>query len=262
MSFQPFAEGSLGMERREYELIRKVQGHHWWWEGRRRIIKAVLDRHLDRSRPLNIADIGSGYGANIPLLLRYGEVTALESDTEALAHIGREYAGRVRTLRWQSPEPLEMRFDLMLLADVLEHFPDDAGVAQWIWDHLAEGGQVMITVPAHQFLWTEMDEVVHHFRRYSRDRLHDLFSKLFEIQVMSYYNMLLFPVKVAFVGFARGLRKLAPNREKRSYNDVPPTPINAAFRAILGMESWVIPHQPLPFGVSLVLLARRPPAAA
>jgi SAM-dependent methyltransferase len=248
------------MERREYELIRDVQERHWWWGGRRRIVAAVLHRHVQGSRRLRIADVGSGYGANIPLLLRYGDVTVLETDEQALAHIEREYGARVRTLRWASPQPVNDRFDLILLADVLEHIPDDAEAVRWIWDQLADGGHVLVTVPAHRYLWTEMDDVVHHFRRYERKELLKLFSEGFEVRVASYYNMLLFPLKIAFVGFARGLRKLVPKREKRSYNDLPPKPINSLLGAILGLESLVIPSVSLPFGVSLILLARRPPA--
>jgi hypothetical protein len=111
------------------------------------------------------------------------------------------------------------------------HIPDDAEAVNWIWNHLNPGGHVMVTVPAHQFLWTEMDEVVHHVRRYERSQLLDLFAGDFELRVASYYNMFLFPVKCAFVGFARTYRKLAPAREKRSYNEIPPQPINVIFRS-------------------------------
>jgi len=247
------------MERREYQLVGEVQTAHWWWRGRRRIIEAVLDRKVGRSRPLQVADIGSGYGANIPMLARYGEVSALEMDDDALARIKRDHGDRVRTIRWKSPEPIDQRFDLMLLADVLEHIPDDRQAVRWIWEHLTDGGHVLVTVPAHQFLWTEMDDVVHHFRRYTLPGLARLFSRGFDVRLVTYYNLVLFPVKLAFVGFARTLRSLMPQREKRSYNDLPPRLVNAVFEFVLRCEAGIIPKIPLPFGVSLVLLARKRP---
>jgi len=54
-----------------------------------------------------------------------------------------------------------------MMADVLEHIPNDFEAVQWMIDDLNPGGYVIITVPTHQFLWTEMDEVVHHYCRYS-----------------------------------------------------------------------------------------------
>ena len=246
------------MERREYDLVSDVQSEHWFWQGRKCIIEAILNRYIEPGGRSHIADVGGGFGANIAMLRRYGRVAALEMDDDALARIAREHGDAVRLIKWKSPEPLEDRFDLMLLADVLEHIPDDAAAVDWMWNHLNPGGHVMITVPAHQFLWTEMDDVVHHFRRYSSPQLLGLFTGKFDLRVKGYYNMFLFPVKCAFVGFARAYRKMAPAREKRSYNEIPPRPVNATFKWALRLESLMIPHMSLPFGVSYVLLARRP----
>jgi SAM-dependent methyltransferase len=244
------------MERAEYQLIENVQTRHWWWRGRRDIIETVLDENIGRAAELNIVDVGAGFGANIPTLQQYGKVTALELDPSALQRIQEDFGAEVATLRWKSPEPLAQRFDLAVLADVLEHIPDDAAAVEWLSRHLVPGGYVLITVPAHNFFWTEMDDVVHHFRRYDKAGLINLFSERFEIRLASYYNMFLFPVKAAFVGYARGLRALRPEVPKRSFNDVPPQIVNETFYRVLQFESRLIRKHSLPFGVSLILLGR------
>lgn len=241
----------------EYELVRQVQGHHWWWVGREKIIRTLVGEHIDTSVKLSIADVGCGFGANISMLRQYGDVTGLELNAEAIEIIKNKWGNSVSTVRWNSPDPLSSRFDLMLLGDVLEHIPDDAGAIHWIYDHLLDGGQALITVPAHQFMWTQMDDVLDHHRRYSKKTLLDLFDDRFEIVYCSYYNMILFPVKVGFVIFDRLKNFFNPRAIKRSYNEVPPYFINTIFKYTLIFESLFIRFCVLPFGVSLVCLIRK-----
>ncbi len=247
------------MDEVEFRLIETVQGRHWWWLGRRRLIERLIHKFCTGARPLRIADVGSGFGANIPLLRQFGEVTALEPSGEAVAKLKDEWSAHsdVRVLQWSSPEPVAQQFDLILLADVLEHIEDDAAAVDWIWRHLAPGGHALLTVPAHNHLWTEMDEVVHHYRRYSRSSLLRLFAGRFTIDRLSYYNLVLYPVKVLFVGLTKLRRTVRPTSRKRSFNDLLPTPLNELFKGILLCEAAIIEHASLPFGVSLVIVARK-----
>ena len=252
------------MQLSEYELVRQVQSRHWWWLGREKIIETLIEGYLDMSVKLEIADVGCGFGANISMLRQFGDVTGLELNNEAIDTVKLRWGDSVQAVNWQSPNPLPMHFNFMLLADVLEHIPDDKGAIDWINEHLVDGGHAMITVPAHGFFWTQMDEVLDHHRRYSRKSLLELFDNRFEIMFCSYYNMFLFPVKVCFVLFDRLKQKLFPFAVKRSYNDVPPSLVNSLFKHILMLESSFLRRGNLPFGVSLVCLVRKrvsnPPA--
>jgi SAM-dependent methyltransferase len=245
------------MEDKEYKLVREVQDKHWFWLGRQKIVQTILEHHIDLSRKLLIADAGCGFGANISFLRQYGDVVGLEMNEEALKTVGEKWADSVQLLQWKSPEKLAQRFDLILMTDVLEHIPDDAEAVEWIYEHLKARGYALLTVPAHQFLWTEMDEVVHHYRRYGSKDFLSLFENKFDIIQFSFYNLSLFLVKVGFVIFARGLRLLLPKREKRSYNDVPPLPINTFFKYVLYFESRLIRYVSLPFGISIVALFQK-----
>lgn len=245
------------MQLSEYELVRQVQGQHWWWLGREKIIETLVERYIDTSVKFEIADVGCGFGANISMLRQFGDVTGLELNAEAIETVKSRWGNSVQTVNWKSPDSLSLRFNFMLLGDVLEHIPDDKGAIDWINEHLLSGGYALITVPAHQFLWTQMDEVLDHYRRYTRETLLALFDDRFEIVYCSYYNMLLFPVKVCFVMFDRLKRMLFPSAVKRSYNDVPPSLINSIFKHILMLESSLIRRTTVPFGVGLVCLVRK-----
>ncbi len=245
------------MEKKEYELLNEVQTDHWVWIARRKVIQTMIERVIKPTQPLSIADVGAGYGANLELLIQHGPVSALETYEDALATIKKNWGVRVQTIPWKCPDKLGTKFDLMVLADVLEHIPNDRQMADWIFDHLKPNGYVLITVPAHKWLWTQMDDFLHHIRRYNKKNLGGLFSERFRIIKLSYYHFFLFPAKLLFVIFDRIERKLFPNRSKQSYNHIPPLGINRLFSWIAQTEAKTLQWISYPTGPSLVLLAQK-----
>jgi hypothetical protein len=60
------------------------------------------------------------------------------------------------------------RFDRILLLDVLEHIEDDVTFLTSLVDNvLGEEGVVVMSVPAHQSLFSSHDRMLRHFRRYA-----------------------------------------------------------------------------------------------
>lgn len=244
------------MEGIEYQLVERVQDTHWFFEARKAAMSSVLKAATLPHLPL-VGDAGSGPGANIEFLRRLGNVVALEPNEFARTTLTRNWRGKIEVVEWNCPQPLPYEFDLLLLADVLEHLENEEEAKNWIWDHLKPGGYALITVPAFQTLWTEMDEVAHHFRRYSRGSLARLFGGKFEIVRVSYYNMCLLPAKILFVLYATLLRRLKPQSPKRSYNETPPFPFNLVAKWISGIEGYLLRYGSLPIGASLILLVRK-----
>lgn len=110
-----------------------------------------------------------------------------------------------------------------------------------------------MTVPANPWMWSAHDAAHHHFRRYTKKQLKDLFLRSgLEIQLLSYFNTLLFPLVAA----ARIAGKIT--RRNSADDKLPSAPVNAALNKIFGLESGLLGRIPLPFGVSLIAIVRRP----
>jgi SAM-dependent methyltransferase len=139
-------------------------------------------------------------------------------------------------------------------SDVLEHIEDDLAAVSEIARVLRPGGAAIISVPAHQWLFSEHDAALHHFRRYSKARLRDVLERGgFRIRRISYWNAALFPA----ICLHRLLVKPRHGHEPRSDIRSSPWPINQALAALLAVEAAILRHAPLPWGVSLVGVAER-----
>ena len=54
------------------------------------------------------------------------------------------------------------------LFDVLEHIENDKEFLSKLLNKLKKGARIYITVPAHNFLWSEIDRHGGHFRRHNK----------------------------------------------------------------------------------------------
>jgi hypothetical protein len=108
----------------------------------------------------------------------------------------------------------------------------------------------MVTVPAYRLLWGRMDEVAGHVRRYRLRQLDSTMRKAGLRRVhASYFNSWLFPVVA--------LGRLAGFPRENHEIDLPPRPLNALLRAAFSSEAPLAARLTLPFGVSILYLARR-----
>jgi SAM-dependent methyltransferase len=202
--------------------------------------------------------VGSGTGGMLELLSGFGEVEAIEGSEEAIALCRERYGERIPIHQGQLPEaiPADRRFDLIAAFDVIEHLDDPVAALQAMRAALTGQGRVMITVPAFQFLWSEHDEVNHHRRRYTRAMLVDQFEDAgLTLEYASYFNSTLF----APIAALRLAQKFLPRRNAAApQSDFAEAPalLNAALAGLFGAERHLVTRLPLPFGVSLLALAR------
>lgn len=61
--------------------------------------------------------------------------------------------------------------DLIFLMDVIEHIEDDTGFLVNTMKPLASGSRVLLSVPAMPWLYSEWDQMLGHFRRYTKETL-------------------------------------------------------------------------------------------
>jgi hypothetical protein len=111
----------------------------------------------------------------------------------------------------------------------------------------------MITVPAYMSLWSHFDELNEHKRRYTLNELHKkLLMAGFEIEKISYYNTLLFPI----VYIVRKLNNLL-GRNGSSDIDMPSSMMNSILKTIFGFEKLILRYCNMPFGVSILAVVKK-----
>ncbi|MER8477349.1 class I SAM-dependent methyltransferase [Mesorhizobium sp. M1163] len=241
------------MELDAYRQMAATEDEHWWFCGRRAIAEAVI-RSIDLPEKARIVEIGAGTGGNIRMLEQFGTVTAVEM-SDLARRIAWEKTGR-DFLAGHLPDNIPVTpqsCDLVCLFDVLEHVAEDEASLAAIRQMLKPAGSVILTVPAHQWLWSTHDVGLHHMRRYSRNLLRERIERAgFRIDRLSYTNAALFPV-AALARLVDRLRKPA----LPAGHATPSKPLNAAMKAVFSAEGRIIPNASLPFGVSLLAVFRK-----
>ena len=245
------------MEAVAYRDMAALEDSHWWFVGRRQIIDALLSK-LPLRRDADVLEIGCGSGGNLPMLARYGRLSAGEYNEEARRLAAkRGVATRVAPCALPGEFPFDDEtFDLVVMFDVLEHIEDDAASLAAVRRHLANKGWLVMTVPAFPFLWSGHDVHNHHFRRYTRALLNQrLRDAGFTPGYQSFFNFWLFPA----VALVRLVRKLIGGNTAGGDLAMPPKPVNALLARLFASERAAMGRFALPFGVSYIISAQ--PAA-
>jgi SAM-dependent methyltransferase len=245
--------GDLGFDGARLAKIRELEDWHFWFVGRRELVRGLLTRHLEPA-PQRLLDVGCGTGNLAGELLAAGHrVTALDRLPEALA-AARADTHAVGLLRADASRlPLRSgAFDAITMIDVLEHVDDAAALAE-LRRVLRPGGLLVLTVPAAPWLWSHRDRAAGHLRRYTRRSLEAVLTAGgFTPLELGAYQCALFPVVAA----SRVLGRRGPRL--RDAEERPPALLNAALAWINRREAALGPGR-LPFGSSLAAACRRDP---
>lgn len=239
------------MDRSVYDSMAELDERHWWYVARRKVLAALIRRRVRPPKNARVLEIGCGTGHNLKMLSEFGTVAGLEID-EAARSFAEKRAGHEI---FSAPLPElagipERHYDVVGAFDVIEHIVDDEGAIASIARLLKPGGKLVMTVPAHQWMWSAHDVVNHHQRRYSKASLRRLIAgSPLKLEAIGYFNSLLFPVAVAerLASKARG--------KDDSKLSLPPAPINQALERTFAAERGLIGRVPLPPGLSLFAVA-------
>ncbi|GBF59100.1 ubiquinone biosynthesis O-methyltransferase [Candidatus Phycosocius bacilliformis] len=243
-----------------YEAL-SIDTTHWWFVGRRSIIRDMIG-HIPVPSRAHIVEIGAGAGGNLPMLQAIaakqgGSVTAVEQDPlsrqRAIERSGLEVQGG----SLPDDMPAIAQSDLILLLDVLEHIEDDASALKYVATLVKPNGHVLITVPAFNFLWSDHDRAHHHCRRYTKKGLDRVLRETgFEIERITYFNTILFPV----ILMARLIGNMLPMRHSPSGDvSMPGKAANAFLTKLFGSERYLLQKANLPVGVSVLAIAKLHP---
>ena len=239
------------MERIVYDRMAEIDQLHWWYRARRDILSDLIGRAIRLPEDARILEIGCGTGHNLDMLRRFGRVDAIEVDAAARAIASKRLGHAVMSAPLPELTGVEDRaYDLIAILDVLEHIDPDREALVSMARKLRPGGRILITVPAHPWMWSAHDVVNHHKRRYTRRTLRAVVEAAgLKLEMMSWFNSLLFPLAAA----ARLVGRITGKED--SDDTLPPGPINRLFEGIFALERHALGKVPFPPGVSLVAIA-------
>jgi SAM-dependent methyltransferase len=249
------------MQQHTYAIMRRVEQNHWWFVGRRQIIRSFLERlfrDLKTSRKeanatVNILDVGCGTGANLEMLSEFGAAEGVDVSTEALSFCQGRGLEKVKLGAAEALPYDDSAFDLVTGLDVVEHLDDDLAGLKEMRRVLRHGGRALLFVPAFMFLWGVQDDISNHRRRYTLKGLKDVVRKAgFEVERATYVNISFFAPIILGRLFMRvtGLRPESENNITIGF-------MNGVLGKLLAAERGPLRYLNFPFGVSIICVARR-----
>jgi SAM-dependent methyltransferase len=242
------------VEPEEYDRVAQLEGRHWWYVGMRDVAGALLPppRAIGvAGRPPRILDVGCGTGGGLTWLAGHGQVTGVDFHPLAARHASR-VSSRVVRGRAQALPFAAGAFDLVTCLDVLYHHavPDDERALAEIARALRPGGWLLLRVPAYDWLRGAHDRQVHTRHRYGRRELRQKLSGAgFEVRRLTGAGLSLLPPAVL-------RRLLQRNHAVASDVRLPGPTVNRLLAAMLRAESRVSARFDLPYGLSLLAVAR------
>ncbi len=240
------------MNKQEYIKMYDLEDNHFWFLGKRAFVDSTLTRY--KSVIKKILDIGSGTGGMTNYMSRFGAVTGIEKNHLALSLSKKRNINVV----YGVAEKLNFKnntFDLVTIFDVLYHknVSDESKVLKEAYRVLKPNGLILITDSAHSFLKGPHDIATHGLRRYSLTQMAEVVENAnFEIVKKSYIFMTITPAVI--------LKRLILDRiignNSSDVNKLPEI-LNKIFLILINVEAAIYKHFSLPFGTSVLILAKK-----
>jgi SAM-dependent methyltransferase len=226
------------------ELVRSLEASHFWFRGRRELLRRLLRRFITRPGA-RVLDVGSGTGFFMSELEQEG-FHAIGIDPLAAQPPGRAVRGDGLRLPFR-----QASFGGITMLDVLEHV-DDATLLREASRVLQPDGVALITVPASNRLWSSRDVAAGHLRRYSKASLSNALAEAGLAPLfVTYYQFFLFPLLV--VARTAGRRSQAV----RVAEERPGALVNWLFGTLNVLEARFAPRVRWPWGSSLVAVCTK-----
>lgn len=243
------------MDRNFLDDYFKMEREHWWFRVREGIILDQFKTSVYNGAPLQILNVGAATGRSSEMLEPFGQIQSIEYDEPSY-----RFCLDVLKMKIDQGSITELpytdnAFDCVCAFDVVEHVEDHQKAISELFRVCKPGGKIFITVPAFMSLWSNHDVVNHHFRRYRKHQLLNLFSpNEGRLIRTSYFNFFLF-IPIFLVRSIQRLFTRKKQEELKPDNDMIESGfINAVFKAVFSFERTLLRKINFPFGVSLLLL--------
>ncbi|HEX6237193.1 MAG TPA: methyltransferase domain-containing protein [Acidimicrobiales bacterium] len=234
------------------ELLAGSDRSHWWFRSKAAFVATALRRTATPGERGWLVDLGGGSGGVTAMLgWRPDRSVVLEGNGALVARARHLHGlGAVRSSVHRVPLP-DGAVDVVCLLDVIEHLHDPQRALLEAGRVLAPDGRLVVTVPAHRWLWSAADEQLGHVRRYTRSSLRaELAATGFAPVVLTHvFSWLVPPVWLKRKVVSTGTAELGLDQTS--------TAIDAAAMALTLVERSLVGRAALPFGTSVLCVAKR-----
>lgn len=224
----------------ELEALKYAKNYYNW-------IMGYFKPHLGRS----VVEVGAGIGTFSDFIIdNINEPYTLslyEPAGNNFEQLEQKYNGKKKVNIYNDyfKYSNENQFDTLIINNVLEHIEDDQAIVNDFYKSLLPTGKLLIFVPALDFLYSEFDKDLGHFRRYSKDNLRKLLiNNGFKIIEIRYFNIL---GVLSWYFVFKVLRKKTINIDAVKFSDKYIIPV------LRNIESIVKP----PIGQNLLVVAKK-----
>jgi len=161
-----------GFESAYFAELEQAEAGSFWFRARNRLILWALEKYAPHA--VSFLEIGCGTGfvlCGIAAARPDMRLAGSEIFGDGLRFAAKRLP-RAELMQMDARSiPYSEEFDAIGAFDVLEHIQEDEIVLREIAKSLKVGGRLLLTVPQHQFLWSDTDVNAHHVRRYSAAEL-------------------------------------------------------------------------------------------
>ena len=261
MAFAPeLAEKSEGFDASYFGRLAELEPGSFWFRSRNRLLCWALEHYFPDAT--NFLEIGCGTGFVLAGIRK--ELPRLSLGGGEVFSAGLSFAADrlpgVELFQMDARQiPFQSEFDVIGAFDVLEHIGDDELVLVQMHRAVHKGGGILLTVPQHSFLWSEVDEYSRHVRRYSVSELKAKVKRagFRTLRATSFVSLLLPLMLIARLRQRPADREFDPAAEFKLS-----APANYLLERVMDVERAMI-RLGVSFsaGGSLLLIAKRPEAA-
>jgi SAM-dependent methyltransferase len=247
---------NTGFDAQNFAKLIEVEAANFWFRSRNQLIIWALKKYFSDAE--NFLEIGCGTGyvlsgiqKNFPNLKLFGSEISARGLNFAAQRVKHAMLFQMDARKI----PFVEEYDVIGAFDVFEHIEEDELVLQQIHQALKPGGGIILTVPQHQFLWSQQDEHACHVRRYN---IADLKNKMIKagfkiIKTTSFVSLLLPLMLVSRLQKRKKIENYDPLQELKLSKT-----LNIIFENILAFERLVIQLGiNFPVGGSLLMIANK-----
>ena len=137
----------------------------------------------------SLAEIGPGNGVYVDRYKKYtSKIYLYEPSKNFLKNLRKKKSKKISIIN-KFFSIKKNKFDTIVSLDVLEHIKDDKKQIRKYYNSLKKSGHLILIVPAFQFLYSNFDKDINHFRRYDKRIIKKLIKKLkFKIIKLDYFD--------------------------------------------------------------------------